>query len=222
MLFTVIGTLSHEYGHILAARSLGYDATLHYGSMSYDNSALTDRLDTIYLKNRYAIENDLTFDKREEFDRGMKELYADDFKVLIGGPLQTIITGCIGLVILLLRRKRIHRLGMKLLDWVAVFLSLFWLREVFNLLHSVTFGIIFQEDYYFGGDEMYISEYYKWHPGTLPILSGIIGTGISVYVIFRIIPVKYRRVFILSGIIGGLTGFYVWFEILGPVLIPYN
>jgi hypothetical protein len=32
--FTVIGTVSHECGHYLAARCLGYKASLHYGSTS--------------------------------------------------------------------------------------------------------------------------------------------------------------------------------------------
>ncbi|GHA37071.1 hypothetical protein GCM10007103_18010 [Salinimicrobium marinum] len=37
VLFTAIGTISHEYGHIVIAESLGYDTTLHYGSMNYNN-----------------------------------------------------------------------------------------------------------------------------------------------------------------------------------------
>ncbi len=36
MLFAVIGTLTHEYGHILAAKSFGYKTYLHYGSMHSD------------------------------------------------------------------------------------------------------------------------------------------------------------------------------------------
>lgn len=35
IVFTVIGTLSHEMGHIAIARILGYKTTLHYGSMNY-------------------------------------------------------------------------------------------------------------------------------------------------------------------------------------------
>lgn len=33
--FTIIGTLSHEYGHIFVAQKLGYTTQLHYGSMSW-------------------------------------------------------------------------------------------------------------------------------------------------------------------------------------------
>lgn len=31
ILMTVIGTLSHEYGHYLAAKLMGYDARINYG-----------------------------------------------------------------------------------------------------------------------------------------------------------------------------------------------
>ena len=35
--FTVIGTLSHEYGHIAVAKYFGYETELHYGSMEFDD-----------------------------------------------------------------------------------------------------------------------------------------------------------------------------------------
>ncbi len=35
ILFTVLGTLTHEGGHIAAAKYYGYETTLHYSSMNY-------------------------------------------------------------------------------------------------------------------------------------------------------------------------------------------
>ena len=35
ILFTPIGTISHEYGHIAVAKLLGYKTTLHYASMNW-------------------------------------------------------------------------------------------------------------------------------------------------------------------------------------------
>jgi hypothetical protein len=35
ILFTAIGTVSHEYGHISVAKIYGYETSLHYGSMNY-------------------------------------------------------------------------------------------------------------------------------------------------------------------------------------------
>ena len=34
--FTIIGTLSHELGHLFVAKALGYETILHYGSMSWN------------------------------------------------------------------------------------------------------------------------------------------------------------------------------------------
>ncbi|PTX44644.1 hypothetical protein C8P64_0626 [Christiangramia gaetbulicola] len=220
MLFTVIGTISHEYGHIIPAQIAGYDTTLHFGSMSTDQSALIKELDTIYAHHTYEIENDLPYEQQEKFDKLMQKLYSDSFWITIGGPLSTILTGCVGLLILINRRKSIRKFGMKFMDWLAVFLSLFWLREVFNLLHAVGYTVIYGGDNYFGGDEMYISEYYFLHPGVVPIILALIGAGVGIFVICNIMPRKFRTEFILSGIIGGPVGFYLWFEILGPILIP--
>ena len=51
VLFTIIGTVSHEYGHIIVAKSLGYETTLHYGSMnSYPKGYLEDE-NVIAFKN---------------------------------------------------------------------------------------------------------------------------------------------------------------------------
>ena len=51
VLFTIIGTVSHEYGNIIVAKSLGYETTLHYGSMnSYPKGYLEDE-NVIAFKN---------------------------------------------------------------------------------------------------------------------------------------------------------------------------
>ena len=39
ILFTIIGTLSHEGGHILVAKALGYQTKLHFASMSWNSHA---------------------------------------------------------------------------------------------------------------------------------------------------------------------------------------
>ncbi|MCH4824396.1 hypothetical protein ML462_14580 [Gramella lutea] len=207
-------------GHIIVAESLGYDTELHYGSMSFDTSALNDKLDSIYVKNRYQIENDLPYEQKKQFDETFAKLVNEGVLVTLGGPIQTIFTGITGLIILFVRRKKIQEQGLKLPDWLAVFLSLFWLREVFNLFHSIIFELIYKEENYFGGDERYISEYFGLGSGTLPIILGITGLLISLLVIFKVLPGKLQFPFILSGLKGGISGFIFWFEFLGPVLLP--
>ena len=202
------------------ARALGYNTTLHYGSMNYDNSDLNAQLDSIYVENKIAIEKDLDFEQKQVFDQGLEKLYTDDFLVLIGGPVQTILTGMLGLLILVSRRKKIRKNGLKLIDWIAVFLALFWLREVFNLMHSFLLRLIYNEEGYIGGDERYISEALGLHPIVVPAILGLIGLLLSLFVIFKTIPRKFQLIFIFSGVIGGIAGFLLWFEVLGPVLIP--
>lgn len=188
--------------------------------MNYDNSKLNDELVAIYTQNQYQIENELAFEQRKQFEKKLKKLNSDSIKITLGGPVQTILTGLIGLVILLFRRRKIKTKGVKIIDWLAVFLSLFWLREIFNLIHSIAFAIILKEESYFGGDEKFISEYFNLGSGTIPIITGIIGFVISLYVIFKILPKQFKLPFIVSGLIGSTTGFLLWFQFIGPILIP--
>ena len=47
ILFTVIGTVSHEYGHMAVAKYLGYETVLHYGSVNYYPIGYLDDKDAI-------------------------------------------------------------------------------------------------------------------------------------------------------------------------------
>jgi hypothetical protein len=220
ILFTAIGTISHEYGHIVIAESLGYDTTLHYGSMNYSNSELSKKLSKIYSDNKTAIENGNDFAQKAEYEKRFEKLESDGFLITIGGPLQTILTGTIGLVLIFLRRNKINKRGLNLIDWLAIFLSLFWLREVFNLTMSVSSELIAPAGSFFGGDEKNISLILNLWPGTVSVVLGIIGLLISSFIVFEIIPKKLRFTFILSGLLGGTCGFILWMNILGPGLLP--
>ena len=205
---------------MLVAESLGYNTRLHYGSMNYENSEFNRKMDSIYFKNQFQIDNGIPFEQQAEFDEGLKKMDSDGLKITLGGPLQTIFTGIVGLVLLVFRKEKIREQGLNILDWLAVFLGLFWLREVFNLIHSLGFTILYDEGNYFGGDEMYISKYFDLGSGTIPIVLGIIGFVVTSYIIFNILPDKFRLPIIISGFIGGVTGFVLWFYWLGPILLP--
>lgn len=219
IIFTAIGTVMHEYGHILVAKYFGYETTLHYGSMNY-NSELNEKLFKIYNQNKAAIVNGNYFDQQNEYENGIRTIKSHGLWITLGGPLQTILTGFIGLTILFIRRNRIKTFGLKIIDWLAIFLSLFWLREVFNLVTSIGSEIISPKGSFFGGDEKHISYGLNLWEGTIPIFLGFVGLIIALFVIFKIIPNRLRLTFILSGLIGGVTGFFLWMNILGPTLIP--
>ena len=64
--FTVIGTLSHEYGHIAVAKYFGYETELHYGSMGFDYAS--KKQDPMFWEIKKIIkENEEAFKNREDF-----------------------------------------------------------------------------------------------------------------------------------------------------------
>ncbi|WP_091511262.1 hypothetical protein [Flexibacter flexilis] len=220
VLFTVIGTLSHEFGHILVAKSLGYETTLHYGSMNYHGSELTNKLNDIHNRNLQSITEKHHFIEQELYTNLLRKSLYNSLLIAIGGPLQTILTGTIGLILLLYQNAKIQAHGMKIFDWFSVLLSLFWLREIFNLLASVSAGILSGSGNYFSGDELHIAWYLQVWEGTFAIVLGIMGLLISLFVIFKIIPKQWQITFIVSGLVGGSLGFVLWMKIVGPILLP--
>lgn len=219
IVFTVVGTLSHECGHIVVAKYLGYETRLHYGSMNYDNN-LQDQINEIYFRNETSILKGKPFPEKELYEKLILKSFYDMLAVRIGGPVQTILTGTIGFILLLFRRKKILENGMKILDWLYVFLSLFWLREVFNLTMSVASALLNGKKNYFGGDERKIAIMLEIPQGGIAIPLALIGLCIAIFVIFRIIPKEQRLVFISSGFLGGIAGFILWLRILGPIVMP--
>ncbi|MCF8371254.1 MAG: hypothetical protein K9H64_06515 [Bacteroidales bacterium] len=216
---TVIGTVTHEFGHIVVAKFLGYETTLHYSSMSYDKVDRNAELIPIYTEYRYEIENDLQFPRKKEYESIIKKIYlTDPLLIKMGGPFQTILTGLIGLLMLYFRKEKIKKNGFKLFDWIAVFLSLFWLREVFNLVMSISSGIF--DGSYFGGDEAKISKILEIPTGTIPIILGVLGLLVSLYIVFKVIPKEKRFDFIIAGFIGGISGYILWMNIIGPRILP--
>lgn len=216
--FTIIGTVSHEFGHIIVAKNLGYCTTLHFGSMNFDYEKDSKKLESYALTKGKRNKNKSEKEKNQ-YHKFIKEYSTNYLLIDIGGPLQTIITGTIGLIFLLKRRKKITVFGMKFIDWVLVFLTLFWLREVFNLAVGVLGVWFIGNKNYFGGDEKNIADRLHLFSGAIAIPLAVIGLIISLIVIFKIIPKQYRFTFIVSGFVGGILGFLFWYKLLGPIVL---
>lgn len=219
--FTIIGTLSHEYGHIAVAKYYGFPTTLHYGSMHYDDTSIEgNEIEKILINNEQVILNKTNYKQKDRFISLWKIKNYRDLLINIGGPLETIVTGTFGLIFLFSRRRKIILFGMKFIDWVLVFITLFWLREVFNLVVGILGVLFIGNENYFGGDEKNIADGLHLFSGAIAIPLAIVGLIISLIVIFKIIPNNYRFTFIASGFFGGITGFLFWYKILGPILLP--
>ena len=218
--FVPIGTLTHELGHMSVAWMHGYDAQLHYAYATHEESPLNAERIRLYDENEEAIGKGLDFPDKEKLLALENELNHENFLISAGGPFQTILTGILGLLILYFRKTR-HKTTWSWPDWLAVFLSLFWLREIFNPLVSFSLSSStpgFGPSY--GGDELYMALYKGLHPGTFAIPLAIIGAIVAIYVVFWVVPVKYRLSFIIAGFLGAAIGFAGWMMWLGPMLLP--
>ena len=230
--FTVIGTLTHELGHILVAKTLGYTTTLHYGSMNYNYDESTYQNDVDFIefnkivdKFENEIANKQPFVKKERYTV-LRKLLVDRYNfskkdrllVSVGGPAQTIITALIGLY-LLYRRKTITKTIYSKLDWLGIFLSLFILREIFNFAGCIYKYTIYNESNFIA-DEFVISRLLNLNEWIIPSVLMVLAVLISTYIIFKIVPFKLRFSFIISGLIGGSLGFTIWFGFLGTLLLP--
>lgn len=220
--FTIVGTLTHELGHINMAKAFGYKTHLGYGYMNYYDSPLSIEFDTITARNQEAIASNRDFPEKEHLDTLVEKLKISSFLITLGGPLQTIISGTVGFAFLCSWRRRIREYGMKLKDWIFVFISLFWLRQLANPLTGLMRSIAKGGFNPFGGhsDELVLARYLGWWEGSISLPLALIALGIAIYVIFKILPKPVRFTFISAGFIGGVLGYMIWLVWVGPVLMP--
>ncbi|MDT0295701.1 hypothetical protein ACFQ3R_14900 [Mesonia ostreae] len=104
------------------------------------------------------------------------------------------------------------------LDWLGIMLALFSLRQVFNISTGIIKKMTGNEVL---GDEIYISRFLDLNDWSISIITAVIGFFITIYIIFKVIPLKLRFTFILSGLLGGILGYVIWFEYLGKVLFNF-
>lgn len=187
---TIIGTLSHEYGHFFAAKSIGLDAKVHYAYVTFSNYNFMEITD-------------------------FKEIL-----LLLGGPLQTILTGIIGLCLLFANKSKILLLDkLNLKYWIYVFLSLFWLRQTANFVMYLV-GFFIRGTFSGRGDEIRLAIFFQIPEWSILFITALLGLIITVYVILKFIPINQRLTFILAGLIGGISGYCIWLESVGQLIMP--
>lgn len=65
IIFTIIGILSHEFGHFIVGRYLGSKTSIHYVSTSWGKSELYDKIIKIYTENKDAIDAKKEFSQKK-------------------------------------------------------------------------------------------------------------------------------------------------------------
>ena len=190
ILMTVIGTVTHEYGHYISAKILGFNSRVNYGMTMLEGN----------LNNSMSRKEKIIF--------------------TLGGPLQTISTGTLGIALLYFSRKSFKKIEkLSLLQWVYIFTSLFWLRQVSNMFTWILFYFINGK---FGvrGDEIKLARYLELPKWSILLTTALIGAFVLWTVIFKFIPKKVRFTFICSGLFGGVSGYILWLELFGKILMP--
>lgn len=224
VLATIVGTLSHELGHFAAIKYYGGNPVLHYASVSNQGqNDISSDLKKRYQKDRDKIESPSPSPEKEAFmayREGLgKKLEHSLAYIWLAGPLQTMLTGTLGVAMLWIRRKKIATFGMCAADWFWVLLAFFWSRQLANFGISIIQYI--QHCTCLGnGDEAKISRYLGWPPLTVYTITGVIAAVLQAVVVFVIIPKTQRFNFILAGFVGSALGWLVWMEWMGPVLLP--
>lgn len=216
ILATIIGTVTHELGHIAVAKMQGYETELHYGYMNYAGKKHT-QLENYYDSNKKQIQTPDTIEGHK-FRKMFNEVEYESFLITLGGPFQTMLTGTFGFLLLWFNRKKI---GSRLtgLQWTFVFLAFFWSRQIFNFIFSLATCLL-NGKFATAGDEPRISRYLEIPIWSFGLLTAIIASLFVLTVTFVLIPKQQRFTFLCSGIIGSTLGFIFWMKIVGPVILP--
>ena len=188
---TIIGTLSHEFGHYIVAKYQGYDARINYGATFWQSP---DPIHPIIPSSPIAM--------------------------TLGGPIQTMLTGTIGLILLFLYRKNFYQADkLSLGQWSIIFLSLFWLRQTANF--CTWFGGFFLNGNFSSrSDEIRITNYFDLPTWTVISITAIIGAFVLAVITFKFIPPRQRTTFLMAGLSGGIAGFYLWLIQFGKYIMP--
>lgn len=219
VLFTIIGTISHELAHYFVGKQLGFSVQFHYNRVSYNNHPILEYLSKITKNYLYELKNNIRFSEKENYIKKSKSLNYQQFLFTIVGPIQTIITGTFGLVLFLIyKKKQIKNNHISLLGWFLIFLTLFWLRQIFNTITSLYKYFRFDK-LPTQSDEAKINDYLNLPHFTTEFTSAFIGC-IILFVILKNIPRKLILTFLLSGLIGGILGYYLWFYEIGKLIFP--
>ena len=219
--FTIIGTLSHESGHYAMARHFGLRASIHYNYTDFQaDPQESEILKEAWIKYPDRIKAHQPFPGKGRFDKINDQYIRARPWLTLGGPLQTMLTGTIGLILLILFRRRFftsERLSFGL--WLVVFITLFWLRQTTNLVSTLV-SLVFRGSVRSYGDEFYLARHFHLPSFTILAITGLAGMAILLVVIFRFIPLRQRLTFISAGAAGGVAGFVFWLVVFGKMILP--
>lgn len=210
----IIGMTLHENVRRITAVTLGYEG--HYckgwGQLLFSNEKLQQDFRAIREANNEAIKSYQFFMDKDKWDALVLRDRKDKAMIELSGLIFTFSLSMIGLMILFMRRKtNLYRF--KLIDWSAVFLSLFIVKEAVTSLQRIYFGRMLC-------DHAKLAEYFG-----IPVFESewmllIYSILFSALILLRFVPRNRLFLFLLAGIFGGLTGVILWLLFAGNMVFP--
>lgn len=233
MVAYVTVVVSHESGHYVAAKSMGYaHARIHSTHTDTGANPVIEEYKTILNRNRQALKTDEPFPEKDRLlqlnarvNKMADSVKANNYNIgkgalfiYAGGPLVTILIGIAGILILFFKSAKLRYDTQPVVwQWVIVFAFLTWIKPVYELAG----GLIFQLAKGHADiltDEYKISSLLGIYPWTINIIEALI----SVFVlkkIFSFIPPDQKGNILVGGVSGGIAG-YIFMHFVGPVILP--
>ena len=219
---TVIGTLSHELGHCVVAKYYGYEVFVHSSTMHWKDKTNDTFVEATYEKYKDSIKYNTHFDfpEKKRYDQISTKQIKDDFWISAGGPIQTMLFGTIGFLLLFFFKKSFINIDrLSLWQWILVFTASFWLRQVANYIMWIG-KYILTGKWSRGGDEIILASSLGISNWSIIAPNALIGVLLLSIVYSKFIPKPQRFTFLIAGLIGGVLGFVLWLIVLGPMLMP--
>lgn len=141
------------------------------------------------------------------------------FLLSISGMLTPILIGIFGVILLIFNRRKfeVEKLSFQL--WLLIFLSLFIMRQLdnfsFGILRFLATGKL-----HFPCAETNLAYRLNLPGQSIQFFMVIVGLIVLSIVIFKFIPKAQRLTFIIAGIVGGASGFYLWLIEFGKKILP--
>lgn len=192
----IAGTLLHECGHALAAMYFGFHPQVHYAYCDFSTPE----------------EWQMVLDGKKAYD-----MYPHSIWITLGGPIQTILTGTVGLLGVWVQSRRtvVDSWNSKHLFWIA--LTYFYSRGVFNSVFLIM--RIYNGNLKSRSDETKLFRYWE-----IDLLTGnwvmlIVSCAILAYATFVLVK-KHRLQLIIFGALGSAAGGWFWLYFAGKWILP--
>ena len=221
IVFSICSILIQLFAFYPAASFFSYESSISYNQTGICKKCEKDTI--VERMNEHTFyENGMSEDfiQKNKLKESVTQHKVEQTLIRSVSPTIFILLGTLGFVYLLKKNKqKFVPIDFSLKKWIAIFLSLFWLRELFLLLIYL-FSLIMKKEDLLIINEINIAETIAVSPLLILLPLGLIAIFISYTVVFIFIPKAQRSVFIFAQLLGCITGVLLWFRIIGPFLLP--